>query len=241
MDVLSARTPAHIASEINLIKSRADKMMLQNCIQIGRCLTEAKAVIPYGEWGKWLKEEVSYSQRTAEHLMRIFRQFGPSPDSPGGGLPDSNPDSNLSYSQAVILLGIPAEERDEFIACHDIENMSKRELQAAVQEIKPIEELFPVVRVVQKMRKIPSKTVQPTAATYSESMKYDEQFALYRNNLLSAYNGLLQTLAAQSRIDTARKEVNRKKALEIATNMVNTLQEYPPAIRTNMDINTDNL
>jgi hypothetical protein len=242
MDVeLSARTPAQIASEINLIKSRTDKIMLQNCIQIGRCLTEAKAVIPYGEWGKWLQEEVSYSQRTAEHLMRIYRQFGPSPDSPGEGLSDSNPDSILSYSQAVILLGIPAEEREEFMACHDVENMSKRELLAAVQEIKQIEELVPVVRVVQKMRKIPPKTLQPTAATNSESMKYDEQFALHRNNLLKAYNELLQTLAAQSRIDMARKEVNRKKALEIATNMVNTLQEYPPAIRTNMDINMDNL
>ena len=50
--VLSARTPAQIASEINLIKSRTDKIMLQNCIQIGCCLTEAKAVVPNGEWGE---------------------------------------------------------------------------------------------------------------------------------------------------------------------------------------------
>ena len=239
--VLSARTPAQIASEINLIKSRTDKIMLQNCVQIGRCLTEAKAVLPYGEWGQWLKEEVSYSQRTAEHLMRIYRQFETKLASPGEGLPDSNPYSNLSYSQAVILLGIPAEEREEFIACHEVENMSARELQSAVQENKQNGELVPVVRVVQKMRKIPPKTVQPTAATHSESVKYDEQFALHRNNLLSAYNELLKTLAAQSRIDTVRKEVNRKKALEIATNMVNTLQEYPPAVITNMDIKMDNL
>lgn len=51
--------------------------------------------------------------------------------------------------------------------------------------------------------------------------------------------GLLNTLYAQSQVDTARKEVNRKKALEIATNMVKTLQEYPPAIRTNLNIKTD--
>ncbi len=81
--------------------------------------------------------------------------------------------------------------------------------------------------------------MQPTAATYSESVKCDEQFALYCNNMLSAYSELLKILAAQSRIDTARKEVNRKKALEIATNMVNTLKEYPPAVTTNMDIKTD--
>ncbi|WP_243103597.1 MULTISPECIES: DUF3102 domain-containing protein [unclassified Dehalobacter] len=28
--------------------------MLQNCVQIKACLTEAKAAIPYGKWGKWL-------------------------------------------------------------------------------------------------------------------------------------------------------------------------------------------
>lgn len=241
MDVeLSARTPTQIASEINLIKSRTDKIMLQSCVQIGRCLTEAKAMLPYGEWGKWLKEEVSYSQRTADHLMRIYREFGPKSASPGVSLPDSNQDSNLSFSQAVILLGIPAEEREEFLACHDVENMSKRELQAAVQEKKQSTELVPVVKVAPKLRKIQPKTVQPTAETYTESMKYDEQFALHRDNLLSAYNELLKTLVAQSRIDTARKEVNRKKALEIATNMVKTLQEYPPAIRTNLSVKTNN-
>ncbi len=172
--------------------------------------------------------------------MRIYRQFESKVASAGEGLSDSNPYSNLSYSQAVILLGIPAEEREEFMACHDVANMSKRELQAAVQEKKHSEEPVPVLKVSQKLRKIPPKTVQPTAETYSESVKCDEQFTLHCNNLLSAYSELLKTLAAQSRIDTARKEVNRKKALEIATNMVKTLQEYPPAVTTNMDIKTDN-
>ena len=239
MDVeLSVRTPTQIASEINLIKSRTDKIMLQSCIQIGRCLTEAKAMLPYGEWGKWLKEEVSYSQRTADHLMRIYREFGPKSASPGVSLPDSNPDSNLSFSQAVILLGI-TEEREEFLACHDVEKMSKRELQAAVQEKKQSTELVPVVKVTPKLRKVQPKTVQPTAETYTESKKCDELFALHRDNLISAYNELLKTLVVQSRIDTARKEVNRKKALEIATNMVQTLQEYPPAIRTNLSVKTN--
>ncbi|MHB8125336.1 MAG: DUF3102 domain-containing protein [Desulfitobacteriaceae bacterium] len=42
--------------------------------------------------------------------------------------------ANLSYSQAVIFLGIPENEREEFLAAHDIENMSVRELQNAVKE-----------------------------------------------------------------------------------------------------------
>jgi len=107
------------------------------------------------------------------------------------------------------------------MACHDVENMSKRELKEAVQEKKQSEELVPIVRVSRKTRKIQPQTVQPAAETYAESAKYDEQFALHRNNMLSAYNELLKILVAQSRVDTARKEVNRKKALEIAIEKIN--------------------
>ena len=64
-------------------------------------------MLPYGEWGKWLKEEVSYSQRTAEHLMRIYLQFGPNLAPPGEGLPDSNPDSNLSGLAELQSIQLP--------------------------------------------------------------------------------------------------------------------------------------
>ncbi|EGW37931.1 hypothetical protein DOT_4197 [Desulfosporosinus sp. OT] len=35
--------------------------------------------------------------------------------------------ANLTYTQALILLGIPEEERDEFIVEHDVESMTKLE------------------------------------------------------------------------------------------------------------------
>ena len=41
---------------------------------------------------------------------------------------------NMNFSQALILLGVPEQERDQFIADMDIENMSVRELQKAVKD-----------------------------------------------------------------------------------------------------------
>ena len=40
----------------------------------------------------------------------------------------------MSYTQGLILLGVPEEERAQFIAELDLESMSARELQKAVQE-----------------------------------------------------------------------------------------------------------
>jgi len=48
--------------------------MLTNAIEVGKRLKEAKALLPHGEWGKWLVESVSYSQRTANRLMQLFEE-----------------------------------------------------------------------------------------------------------------------------------------------------------------------
>jgi hypothetical protein len=107
--------------------------------------------------------------------MQIYREYGLKPDS-NVNLANPQPVADLSYTQAVIRLGIPAEEREEFMACHDVKNMSKRQLQESVQEMKQNEEPVPLIRIVRKLKKLPPKSVQPTTATYAESLKYDEQF-----------------------------------------------------------------
>ena len=128
-DLQTERTPPVIAVEINTIKHQTEKIVFNNAIEIGRRLKEVKDQIPYGEWGKWLAESVSYTERTAQKLMLIFDAYGdkqPAALNAGAqtqGLP------NLSYSQALILLAVPEEEREQFIVEMDIENMSVRELQ----------------------------------------------------------------------------------------------------------------
>ncbi|WP_042331134.1 DUF3102 domain-containing protein [Desulfosporosinus orientis] len=42
--------------------------------------------------------------------------------------------TNLTYTQALLFLGIPEEEREEFIAEHDVESMIKLEVQQAVKD-----------------------------------------------------------------------------------------------------------
>ncbi|MEA5022065.1 Protein of unknown function (DUF3102) [Desulfitobacterium sp. LBE] len=124
------RTPLLIAAEINTIKNQVSKVLLYSAIEIGRRLAEAKSLLPYGEWGRWLEESVSYSHRTATNLIRLFEEYGSQqPD-----LPDWQALAKLTYTQGIILLGVPEEERAQLIAELDLENLSTRELQKAVQE-----------------------------------------------------------------------------------------------------------
>lgn len=129
-----ARTPQLIATEINTIKDQTRKMMLYNSIEIGRKLTEAKELVPHGEWGEWLEKSVDYSKSTANNLMRIFEEYGAEQITLLGDNAKSEALGKLSYSQAVALLGIPAEEREAFVEENEVEKMSTRELQQAIKE-----------------------------------------------------------------------------------------------------------
>lgn len=148
------RTPDLIAAEINNIKDQTRKMVLYNSIEIGRRLVEAKALVQHGEWGEWLKKSVDYSQRTASNLMRIFEEYGANQITLLGDNSNSQAIANLSYTQAVALLGVPHEEREAFIEENDVENLSTRELQKAIKEreeaIKEKEELEEKLKIVTK-------------------------------------------------------------------------------------------
>jgi chromosome segregation ATPase len=128
---LTDRTPVVIAAEINSIKEHTRNMILHGSIEIGRRLVEAKEMLPHGEWGKWLEKSVDYSQRTADNLMQIYKEYGNS---------NSQSIANLPYTKAVALLGIPAEEREQFAQENDILNITVRKLQQAIDEKKKIEE-----------------------------------------------------------------------------------------------------
>lgn len=139
MKEISTRTTHIIAAEINSIKEQTRKAFLYNSIEIGRRLAEVKQMVPHGEWGSWLEQNVDYSQSTANNLLKIFENYAKDQLSLFGDNVKSQAFVNLSYSQAIALLGVPAEEREVFVKEHDVENMSTRELQKVIKEKQDLE------------------------------------------------------------------------------------------------------
>lgn len=165
MSQLAIRTVETIAIEINSIKDQTKQIMLYNSIEIGRKLTEAKEMMQHGEWGNWLADSVDYSQSTANNLMKIFKEYGSQQLSLFGDNSESQALGNLSYTQAVALLGIPAEEREAFAQDNNVEDMSSRELQEAVKARKEAEKALKAAekeaaqaqKAVEKERKLREK------------------------------------------------------------------------------------
>ena len=137
----SGKTPDILAAEIRTIKSQTGKMVLNASIEVGRRLTEAKAKLPHGSWGEYLKNEVDYSPSQAQNLMRVFREYGSDQQSLFGGEAKSQTFGRLTFSQALSLLVIPDEdEREKFVLENDVEHMSVRELNEALKARDEAEE-----------------------------------------------------------------------------------------------------
>lgn len=98
---------------------------------MGSCLIEIKAKLSHGEWLTWLEEEGDCTERAAQRLMRLAREF-------------SNPTalSDLGATKALKLLVLPPEEREIFMSeLHIVDgeektvaDMTSRELEKAIRE-----------------------------------------------------------------------------------------------------------
>lgn len=120
-----------ITEEIIYIRNAAQNMALMYACEIGRRLTEAKAMLNHGEWLPWLEGKVLFSQRTAQRLMRLYSEYGNKVSELG-----ANPStlSDLSVSNALSLLALPADERESFAEEHNAAALSNSELEKLIKE-----------------------------------------------------------------------------------------------------------
>ena len=105
----------------------------QAVLEIGKRLIEAKAQLKHGEWLPWLSEKVEFSEASAQRFMQLAREY-------------ENPAlvRDLGASKALVLLALPASERENFAQEKHVVNgeeksvseMSKRELEEAIRRRK---------------------------------------------------------------------------------------------------------
>ena len=129
-----ARTLEMVTAEIRYLDAQAGRLVMGHALEIGKRLTEAKALVAHGEWGSYLENELHYTQTTANKLMKVFDEYGASQIGLFGPEVNSETFTNLTYSKALALLSVPREEREAFAQAVDAEHLSTRELQQAIRE-----------------------------------------------------------------------------------------------------------
>ncbi len=250
-DLQVTRTPEMVAAEINLIKDQTRKLVLSNSILIGKKLKEVKEMLEPGQFGKWLTEAVDFSQSTANNLMRVYDEYGADQGVLFGSAAKSDVVEKLTYTQAVLLLGVPAEQREDFIKEAHVEDISTRELQAEIKKLKLAKEAAEAKaeadhkltrKTEEKLAKVSrqAEELSMQLAGAAESKKIAEAMSTQRDVLeheaeelrKSLYNREQETAILEKRIKELEEQLKQPVTMATKTEIV---EKIPDAVAQELE------
>ena len=130
-EIVQERTLPVIISEIKIIEQHVTKTAIEGAIQIGERLQEAKELAGHGNFGQWCQENLNYSQDTAQKFMKLAREYG----GQNNVLANTAMSRNFSISNALSLLKVPEEDREQFVEEHQVEDMTNKELEEEIRQL----------------------------------------------------------------------------------------------------------
>lgn len=120
------KTADSLALEVQTIIQVAQRQIHQvvasAAMDIGDRLTEAKKLVPHGEWEAYVKERCGLSPRTAQTYMQLAANRG-----------KAQTFADLPFSKALALLALPEGQAEAFAAEHNPEELSTRQLRDQIK------------------------------------------------------------------------------------------------------------
>lgn len=154
---VSPRSVDTITHEIISIANNAAQILLLSVCQMGKRMLEAKELCAHGEWGSYLDNlcgQLGVSTSTAHNWIKLYNAYGEASNLQSLG--------NLTYTKAVQLLRLPGESRQEFVESHDVDAMSSRELERAIQAQRKAEAEAQKLRKTLAEQRVLNKEMEQT-------------------------------------------------------------------------------
>ena len=124
--VAVGQTADSLAVEVRTIVQVAQRQIHQvvasAAMDIGDRLTEAKKLVPHGEWEAYVRERCGLNPRTAQTYMQM-----------AANREKAQTFADLPFSKALALLALPDGQAEAFAAEHNPEELSTRELKAQIK------------------------------------------------------------------------------------------------------------
>ena len=188
---VEGRTIETITDEILDAKRTGGEAILT----IGRCLIEAKDMLPHGEWLPWLNERVEFSERTARNFMRLAREWT-----------KRQTLADLGAAKALTLLALPAEEREQFVEEHNVIDMSARQLKEAIRERDE-------ARKAAEAAKADASAAEQARAKMAEDMRATQ-------NLLESARADADSAGSRARVLEEKLRMLQEQPVEVAVETV---------------------
>ena len=112
-----------LTTEIKVIQDN----VCQGMIEIGKRLIEIKKELGHGQWLPYVKNELGYSSRTANNLMKVAKEFAEF---------EIESIKSLSSTKIIALLDLEYDQIDIFLRNTNAEELTTREFKEEVKKFK---------------------------------------------------------------------------------------------------------
>ena len=224
-----AREIGAITAEIWELRQQAQIMALRYAVEIGRRLDEAKRTLKHGEWGDWLQNEVEFSKSSAYNFMKLYYEYGSCEALLSGEESNFQSIGNLPYSKALLLLAVPAEEREEFAQEVHADKLSAPELKRVIAD--------------REMRKHLSNSNDSAKYQYSETiakrLPEAEDGSLHNPSDPEPFKTIVEkvfeeacreSLSGDSKAEEKRRKELREEEIEMCIRITCLIPEFHPLV-----------
>lgn len=111
----------NLVSEIKFFENQA----VVSYWEIGKRLAEAKEQVKHGEWGEWLRDNLSYSYSMSKKLIKVYTEF------PKGQLI-----ADLNFTQMLELTTVDEETREKIIENENLEDKTVKETKEIIKKYR---------------------------------------------------------------------------------------------------------
>ncbi len=176
----------------------------QNLIQYGRVLTEAKPLVPRGQFEKWVQTNFNMSERTAQGYMAVWRRFG-----------TNEMLQKVQFSNLQKMLALPDGAESQFAADHDLQAMTAREVERAVKKVRAeaqqaiSQERAARQAAERRAEEAEQKQSDPDKSLIAAIAGKDAEIQKYQRSAEAAAQSQRQTMA---QLQAARQELQEAEA-----------------------------
>lgn len=110
-----------LVSEIKFFENQA----VVSYWEIGKRLAQAKEQVGHGNWLKWVDDNLGYSERTTQQLIKVYQSY-----------PNTNMVSDLKFRQVLALTTVEEETRQEILEKENLEDKTVKETQEIIRRYK---------------------------------------------------------------------------------------------------------
>ena len=112
-----ARTKEMIVGEIQATINQVKRSVVEGAIIIGSNLKELKELVPHGEWGDYIEDNLGMSTRKAQQYIQLSNEFGDAESAYFEAITaNAQYIAHLNVSTALKLLTIPEEDVEELVS-----------------------------------------------------------------------------------------------------------------------------